>query len=187
MNIPFDNYTDSEIDTVRWQLGKKTVFMMGIIERCVFNYPRIIILAPDTNEKIPGDSSYTAYSNVLWLTCPYLNKKIHSLESSGFIKKIEDMVNSDRDLKSRMQHAHASFYFLRKNMYAKFFNFNIPVDTLRVFNAGIGGIRDIHFLKCLHMHFSHNRASMNNIVGYIIEKILADNINCSEELCKDAC
>ena len=52
------------------------------------------VAEPGSKKKL----NFMAISNPLWLTCPFLNKKIHDFESIGYIKKITDLINSDRSL-----------------------------------------------------------------------------------------
>ena len=113
MRIEFRNYTQNDIDLIKWQLGSNDVYLYGIIERCIHGFPKVILLDPVKVINGEKELNYEAISNIMWLTCPYLNDRIHDLENSGFIKSITDTIQNDVTLRSLMRKAHARFYFLR--------------------------------------------------------------------------
>ncbi len=179
-------YTDKDIRVVRWQLGTGDVNMGGVLDRCAYGYPRIMLLNPRIEAEGKKKVNYEAISNLLWLTCPYLNEKIHQLEDRGYIEKITGLITSDIDFRARMSNAHAHFYFLRKTVYISNFKKEEPVNNLKLFNTGIAGIRDTGSLKCLHAQFCHYRICDENLAGYVVTRLLKNKINCDEVRCRNA-
>ncbi|MDY6933039.1 MAG: DUF501 domain-containing protein [Spirochaetota bacterium] len=182
----FQEYNENDINIIKWQLECKSVHIGSIIERCRHGFPFIILLNPKKMINGKEQLNYEALSNLMWLTCPYLNDKIHIIESVGGIQRISEIILSDNLLTSKMEKAHANFYFLRSAIFHKFIGENIPQQRIDLFNTGIGGIRNISMLKCLHMHFSHFRICEDNIAGLLTFRLLEEKCSCDEVLCEDA-
>jgi hypothetical protein len=186
MNIKFEKHNKNDIHVIKWQLNSSEAFPGGIVERCDFGYPRIILLSPECESETSCEIRLESITNLIWLTCPYLNERIHSLESDRNIPKIANFINQDSYLFSVMQNAHSHFYFLRKYVYGKFLNFPIPGEWRDLFETGIGGVRCTSYIKCLHLHFSHFRLCNYNVVGLITFYLLNRKMNCDGEMCKNA-
>ena len=186
MIIEYNNYTGSDVGVLKWQLGSKEVRVCSILERCLHGFPRIILLSP-VKSGLSGDKlQHESLSNILWLTCPYLNDKIHNIENLGYISRISRFVSNNQQLKERMSAAHSHFYYLRKRLYRDFFKDLYPEKLIGLFNTGVGGVKDSSSLKCLHMHFSHYRINENNIAGYITQQVLANKLDCRDKQCAHA-
>jgi len=171
------------LNVIKWQIKSENIFMIGVVDRCEYGYPRVILLNP----KMENDEiNYQAISNILWLTCPYLNEKIHELENAGYIEKITEFINSDISLTAKMNNAQANSYYLRKHIVQKYFSAGISEDKLSKFNTGIGGVRNGAMLKCLHAHFCNFIICNDNIAGIITIHLLNFKINCDEAICKNA-
>ncbi|RPI91747.1 MAG: DUF501 domain-containing protein [Spirochaetales bacterium] len=175
--------SDEDIDVIRRQIGRKKIYADGIVERCEYGYPRIMLLNPDAGG---GEWNYEAVSNVLWLTCPYLNERIHGLEQSGYLEKIGILIRQDNSLKMKMENAHAQMFYLRKRVCHPLHGETFPFEMRRVMDAGVGGARDTSSLKCLHAHFCHYRVCENNVAGLVTARLLDDRLNCEEVRCRNA-
>jgi uncharacterized protein len=178
--------TENDVRVIRWQLKQDDIFISGVVERCEYGFPRVMLLNPLPSSETGGAPRYEAITNLIWLTCPYLNERIHGLEQEGLIDKITEFINGDLEMRTMMDAAHARFYYLRKNYYKRFFGSEQESGAARLFNAGIAGIRDIRTIKCLHAHFSHFRICDDNAAGMITSRLLDDKINCDEVRCRDA-
>ena len=182
--------TDDDIKVIKWQLNTNEVYLGTIVERCKHGYPSVILLNAGI-ENLNGTEKkqvlLKTVSNFLWLTCPYLNKKIHDLESKGFIKKIFHFLQSKKNMQRLMKNAHAHYYYLRKGLFIDLLdNTDSYVLKNSVFATGIGGIKEIENLKCLHLHFAHFRLCDENVVGRVIYNLLDKEIYCEEVTCKNA-
>ncbi len=187
MNDIITGYDSNDLKVIKWQLNTDQVNMTGIVKKCVYGYPSVILLDPVLKSDNGPVLNHMSISNPLWLTCPYLNKKIHDLESNGYIKKIADFVNSDRSLVDLMKNAHAHYYSLRKNLYCKHFGEISSIEfNDKILNSGIGGIQDIDYIKCLHQHYSHYQICSDNVVGRVVHNLLNGINYCRERLCDDA-
>ena len=183
------DYDQNDISVIKWQLNTDCVNMSGIVRKCAYGYPAIILLSPAENKSNSTGKklNFMALSNPLWLTCPYLNKKIHEFESMGYIKKITNLIRSDRTLIELMKNAHANYYFLRRNLYSMEFGEISSLEfSSKVLHAGIGGIKEIDNIKCLHQHYSHFQVCDDNITGRVVHNLLSGINYCRERLCDNA-
>ena len=181
------DYDQNDIDVIKWQLNTDSVNMSGIVRKCIYGYPVIILLSPAEYKSNGKKLNFMALSNPLWLTCPYLNKRIHEFESEGYIKKITNLIRSDRTLVELMKNAHAKYYFLRRNLYSMEFGEISSLEfSSKVLHAGIGGIKEIDNIKCLHQHYSHFQICDDNIPGRVVHNLLNGITYCRERLCDNA-
>lgn len=181
--MPDYTYSEEDIRIIRRQIGRENIYANGIIERCEYGYPRIMLLDPEADG---GEWNYEAVSNILWLTCPYLNERIHDLEQAGYIERIGAFIRQDNSLMMKMESANAHMYFLRKRVCDSRADATFPDDLRRVMDAGVGGARDVSSLKCLHAHFCHYRIYGDNVAGLITARLLENRINCEEVRCRNA-
>jgi len=187
MNSILGTQTQNDISILRHQLKRDNINIAGVVERCVHGYPSVVLLNPLADEKSKR-INHMAISNLLWLSCPYLNEKIHEFESRGYINRISEYIRNDRFLESRMKDAHANYYYLRKKVYRHYLGgiFSIE-DNKNILSTGIGGIRDIENIKCLHMHYAHYRICGDNFIGRLLFNLLDGKISCDERRCANAC
>ena len=189
MDSLLPDYDQNDLNVIKWQLNTENVNMSGVVYKCVYGYPAVILLKPyDINEATGAKKlNFMSVSNPLWLTCPFLNKKIHEFESIGYIRKITDFINSDRNLVDLMKNSHAHYYYLRKNLYCRTFGEISSIEfSNKILNAGIGGIKEISNIKCLHQHYSHFQICPDNVAGRVIHNLLNGINYCRERLCDDA-
>lgn len=172
---------DKDIETVKRQLGIKSVSIRNIIERCKHGYPQVVLLNPSVSVDNNPVLNYQSIINILWLTCPYLNYRIHELEDKKFVKRIEGIIEQDFELNLKMRNAHANFYFMR-NMLCRGAGISAEEHN-DLFIKGIGGIKNLKTLKCLHLHYAHSRICKDNVAGRIVSLLLKGNTNCDDFLC----
>lgn len=180
--------SDEDVKLVMCQLDTETIQFDSVAERCYWGVPRVILLNPRRTDGDEGNASsfdYRALSNIMWLTCPYLNEEIHALESRGLIDSIQNFISGDRHLTTMMNDAHAHYYYLRKRLFEKYFGPVMPVDANEIFHTGIGGIKETEFIKCLHIHYTHYRICQDNVVGRIVHHLLDGKINCRTARCRE--
>ncbi|HOO73443.1 MAG TPA: DUF501 domain-containing protein [Spirochaetota bacterium] len=183
--------TDRDKHALKKQLGIDNINPAGIVERCPYGYPSIIMLHPlggrHEQREEAREQCFKRITNLLWLTCPYLNKKIHDLESQGYINRISSFISGDTNLVFLMKEAHADYHYLRKNLCRKFIEKGDDVffKYINFMNTGIGGIKNIDHLKCLHLHYAHYRVCEKNVAGKIVYHLLNGTISCNEVLCEN--
>jgi hypothetical protein len=181
-------YTEEDIEIIKRQLNIDDIRLTGVTERCKWGYPSIIILhpfrKPERGEPDTKRLNHASISSPIWLTCPYLNGKIHKLESDGFIKKIGVLMHSSREYIESMKFAHAHYFFLRKDIYRHFLgDISSMEENMDLFNAGIGGAGNTDALKCLHLHYTHFRLCDWNFAGRATSMLLNDDKFCDDCRC----
>ncbi len=181
----FENYTETDLELIKKQLDSREIYICGIFNRCRFGFPQIIFLNPV--KKIWGRESlnYEAISNILWLTCPYLNKRIHELENATYIKKIKELIQNNPLFAERMLDAHADYFYMRDFIFQRYIHSGFSIDEkfTGLFRTGIGGIRDLSAIKCLHLHYCHYNLCKENIAGFITLKLLKYKTECDGSYC----
>lgn len=187
MDYIFNEYSDSDIDVLRKQLDTDNIRITGIIERCCWGYPSIVMLYPvrENEYREKGKKiNFQSLSTLIWLTCPYMNRRIHELESMGYIEKITRFMEDDSEIASKMKYSHAHYFFLRKKVFRYFLGDVTSIDeNTRLFETGIGGVGNISNIKCLHIHYAHYKICDHNVVGQITTELLKREIYCKERIC----
>jgi hypothetical protein len=184
----YEEYTEEDIEIIKKQLNIDDIRLTGVVERCKWGFPSIIILHPFQKPETCGPDrkrlNHASISSLIWLTCPYLNDRIHRLESDGFIKKITVLMHSNRDYIDSMRFAHAHYFFLRKNIYRHFLGeISTLEENMGLFNAGIGGTNNTDTIKCLHLHYAHFRLCDRNFAGRTTSMLLNDDKYCDDCRC----
>jgi hypothetical protein len=190
MEIRYQEITDRDIHVIKGQLNTETVDATGIIERCKYQYPVLILLipvdrvqAPDKQNEREREALFRGIANVIWLTCPYLNRKIHDLETAGYIDAISDLIDRADEYGTLMRRANAEFFYMRRSFLKRCCMDWDEGFISEVSNAGIGGIRDIKHLKCLHIHYAHYMICEDNLAGRITRQLLGEYNHCSDSRC----
>jgi len=168
----------ADAETVARQLATQEVFIADVAARCPHNFPSVALLSPLTKN---GAVSFTAISTPLWLTCPFLNKKIHDLESSGFIKKIKHMIETDALLSAKVLDDRENYAACRQAAYQIFFSSRRGTDALKKIPSETAD--GISSLKCLHLFAAHYAACRQNAVGEIVFELLGKETFCSNGGC----
>jgi len=177
------DYNNKDLDDIAFQIPEIPIKIAGVMERCAYGYPSIVLLYPERDND-DSTSDIMDHSDLLWLTCPYMIDKIKGLEDEGYIKKISTLIMADRDIEAQMKEAHADYYYLRKKIFRLFLGGIHSIDdNNKVFFSGIGGIRNISILNCLHQHYAHYRICEDNVAGRVVHTLLKGIVNCKERLC----
>ena len=129
-------------------------------------------------------TSFEAISNIIWLTCPYLNDRIHELENLSYIKKIQSIIQNDSLFREMMRRAHANYYFIRNIIFRKYAESILEKEDIDLSKSGIGGLRDLNTVKCLHLHYCHFCQYKENIAGHITYHLLREKVVCDNKFCQ---
>ena len=92
------------------------------------------------------------FPTLYWLTCPILNKRVSTLESTGSMADITDRLEHDPSLKRRLADALVRYRATR------------DAHSVIVESGGPPG-GGPERVKCLHSHTAHELAGGNNPVG----------------------
>lgn len=183
MAFEFENYNDNDITVIKKQINSKNAFISGISQRCSYGYPQVIFLNPMKDIAGKKYLNYEAISNIIWLTCPYLNNRIHELENESYIKKVQSIIQKDISFSEMMRDAHANYYYIRNIIFRKYAESVLEKEDIDLSKSGIGGLRDLKSIKCLHLHYCHYCQCEDNIAGYITYYLLNKKTVCDNKFC----
>ena len=160
-----------EKQVVEAQLGRRSKVPFTVVRRCSYGYPVVI-------ESFPMEEG-SPFPTLHWLTCPYLCKQIARLEEKGMIKRLEELLRVSEVFRRSYEEA-VEYDRRRKLELLK----NSGFDVSWVYEMGIGGIRDVRHLKCLHLHVASYLAGIPNPVG---KKVLESlhRLECESSLCSE--
>eukprot|EP00928_Gymnodinium_smaydae_P000147 TRINITY_DN10052_c1_g2_i1.p1 TRINITY_DN10052_c1_g2~~TRINITY_DN10052_c1_g2_i1.p1 ORF type:complete len:299 (+),score=34.14 TRINITY_DN10052_c1_g2_i1:87-983(+) len=115
------------------------------------------------------------FPTMFWLSCPELSAAVARLESTGWVEKLEDRVNSCEESRQVFATQHAAYAAERWALLT-------PGDEALALaqrwdrplrEKGIAGISDIVHIKCLHTHYAHYLGSGGqNLVGKWVAELL---------------
>jgi uncharacterized protein len=180
MKLIYEKIKKSDLKLIQNQLPAGKTRAFGVVHRCDHGVPSILLLHPLNKN---GSINHTSIATPLWLSCPYLNKKIHKIEDSGYVSKISEFIRDDRILRANMNDAHANYYFIRKELFRLASDKSFQDADLTHFNKGIGGSADLYYAKCLHLHYAHYFFCHLNIVGKIVGNLLENDFCCKNREC----
>lgn len=182
MFLEFENYKKNDIDIIKKQLKSNEISICGISKKCKFGFPQIIFQNPVKETKGENTLNYETISNLMWLTCPYLNFQIHELENHSFIEKIKKIIQHNVAFKNAMLNAHTHYNSIRQYIFTKY-AYSLFMQKVDDIESGIGGIRNPNGIKCLHLHFCHYNICRDNIAGLITNLLLGQKTDCDDRIC----
>ncbi len=158
------------------QLGRTPKSLKAISKRCHKGFPQVVLTSPLIKGRTPFPTTH-------WLTCPLLDERIAVLESAGVIKDLQAEIEEDSGLRAEVMRAQSAYRHERNKLLPPIGNF--PDSAKRALKeVGIGGVRDLLKVKCLHAHYAHYLATGINPLGERIAGLLGD-ITCDRE-CEDS-
>ena len=165
----------SDIKFIEQQLGREPRGVIEISARCRSGHPSVIktkpILVGGRQAGVGKDVGRVRrtrrdefFPTLYYLVCGKLIKEVFKLESEGFINKLQRKVDSDKEFRTRFLEAEED-YMKERNVLCRAGSPNTP-------QVGIGGVRKLDKIKCLHAHLAHYLATDNNPVGEEVAKIV---------------
>ncbi len=159
------------------QLDRKPRGVIGIAVRCSYGFPQVIANRPMSTQM----EDVKVFPTLFWLTCPYLRRRVASLESEGWIGRFQAMTGEDESFLHQLETEHETYAAMRAGL--------VPDDVLRSFHekypnrhkvltsSGVGGIRNRDGVKCLHCHVADHLGRGYNVIGAKVLDML-NNITC---------
>lgn len=139
---------DAGIDrrVVEGQIGRPPRAMAGVAARCAFGLPAVTRQAPTDDAGRPFPTAY-------YLTCPHLVRQVDRLEAAGGVRRYEELLASDAQLRAATDRSHERHRALDDR------------------GANIAASSDPARLKCLHAHAAFALAAGDHPLG---EQVLAE-------------
>ncbi len=167
------------IKLIEKQIGRKPEGMVEVTLECPFSYPAVIKVYPFFNERV--------FPTTYWLTCPYLQKEISVLEDKGWVTKMQKIVNNNKQVAQALKSAHKNYAEDRFEMLCstkKEKMTKISEDIYKTLkDSGIGGVKDIKGIKCLHTHVADFLVNNLNPVGKKVFQVIKWPKTCN--ICKE--
>ena len=131
---------EADRSIVHAQLGREPRGVVRVAHRCACGAPDVVMTLP----RLPhGEPFPTVY----YLTCPRLASAIGTLESTGMMRELEDLLESDADIARAYAAAHESYLADRESLDV------VPEIT----GISAGGMPTR--VKCLHVLAAHAMAA----------------------------
>jgi hypothetical protein len=157
---------------IAYQLGRTPQGLKSILKRCDKGFPQLVLTLPLLSQNIP-------FPTIYWLTCPFLNGKVATLESQGFIKQFQKWIEGDKKFKKDLLRAQKAYRDERKKMLSSCSDFpDYAKDALE--EVGVGGVSDLSKVKCLHAHYAHYLATGLNPIGGRVAELIGE-VACDKE------
>ena len=135
---------------------------LSVVARTEVGDPAVICVDP-LNRGNP-------FPTLFWLTCPRLKKEISHLERKGTIDEWE----RDGEMMEKLRDDHLRYRQMRMLLLKERHHHwrEISLEKLRILKeTGIGGVRNLNSIKCLHSHYAHFLADYN-VVGKRVHTLL---------------
>ena len=164
-------------EVVAAQIGRPPRGQFDVSVRCSFGYPQVIRVHPMVRGK--------PFPTLYWLTCPLLSLEIDHLEAAGWVKRLEDRMIAEPDLRSAMQTGHRRYAQQRDRALSSDDRAALEASGMvaGLIGRGIGGISDWDYLKCLHLHVAHGLADENAIASIVLDMLPARECSSKQVIC----
>lgn len=137
---PFDPPSERDVAVVTAQLGRPARGVVGIAARCVCGNPTVVATAPRLDDGSPFPTLY-------YLSHPAATSTVSTLEATGVMAELSELIAQDDALAGAYRTAHASYLADRESI--------LVVDEIAGYSAG--GMPDR--IKCLHALVAHALAA----------------------------
>ena len=148
---------DTDLTIVAGQLHRPPRPLSRVMTRCPHGYPAVV-------EDLPYDDDGRPFPTLYYCTCPTLVEGISALESAGGVAAWEAAVAEDQGLA-------ASLAATTTGAIAGVVNLRLKQASSgggASLTGGIGGVRDVRRLKCLHAHVATALARPGYALGEAI-------------------
>jgi hypothetical protein len=147
---------DADLGVVAGQLGRSPLVMSRVVARCPFGFPAAV-------ETLPYDAGGRPFPTLIYLTCPTLVAAVSRMESDGAVRAWSARLAAEPAL-ARAAAAAAAAARRRRRQLAR--RYALPMlDDGASLTTGVGGVRDVRAVKCLHAHVAHALAHPSYVVG----------------------
>lgn len=168
---------------IKEQIGREPRGVLGVNTFCEHGYPQVI-----TNRPVSTSAAEVEiFPTLCWLTCPYLRREIALLEATGLIAQFEEEILDDSAFAALVKKNHEDYAQRRLALVPpkvqKRLQEEYPERYAVLAETGVGGIRGLEGVKCLHTHAADYLAFGENIIGAEVLKRLGKPLSCEDGLC----
>ena len=152
--MPITEASQEDLDSVAKQLGRPVRDIVGIAARCVCGNPIVVQTKPRLQDGTP-------FPTVYYLSLPQATAAISTLEATGLMTELQDLLAQDEAVAVEYKKAHESYLADREALGL--------VEEIEGISAGGMPTR----VKCLHALVAHSLAKgpgVNPIGDIALEK-----------------
>ncbi len=162
-----------DLAVVAGQLGRRPQAMSAVAARCPFGFPAVV-------EDLPYDLEGRPFPTLYYCTCPTLVVEVARLESAGGVTAWTRRLAADAALTHSVLGAATAETARRRELVGLYPR--LMLDGGASLETGVGGVRDVRAVKCLHAHVAHALASPGYLFG---EAVIAelDALWCDDRRC----
>lgn len=155
--------TSQDIEVIEAFLKRPARGILEVSARTDKGLPSSIKVTPVVDE-VP-------FPTIYWLVDPIVYKSISQIEGAGFTKELQEKINASDELKAQVKEIHESYRDERIKLF-KDLNLSLPENMMpMITETGIGGLRDFHHLRCLHMFYAFHLVKPH-IIGQMVDEKL---------------
>ena len=147
---------------VAGQLRRPPHAMSAVVARCPFGFPAAV-------EDLPYDGDGRPFPTLYYCTCPTLVAAVSRLESGGGVVVWTLRLAAEPELERSVADA-AKLSAARREALVHAYGLTM-LDAGASVTSGVGGVRDVRAIKCLHAHVAHALAQPGYALG---EAVLSD-------------
>ncbi|WP_324717044.1 DUF501 domain-containing protein [Carboxydochorda subterranea] len=174
LGVHVERFSDQDAIVVRRQMGHRPRMALGVLRRCRYGYPQVLLFAP--LEVDEAKRRISPNSTLCWLSCPLLVREIDRLERDGELDRFEHLADVDPQLQESLGQAHRATASIRRTLvpeeWAELLQAERPRDWWILTETGISGITRPAHVKCLHAHLADELARGANPVGQEVARLL---------------
>lgn len=165
LGIRPEPFNDQDRIVIRRQMGHRPRLALGVVRRCRYGYPQVLLFAP----LLVGEGRISPNSTLCWLSCPLLVREVDRIEKEGEIERFEHLASVDPTLRDAIEQAHRVTARIRTELLPEEWRARLaaerPRDHWIITETGIAGITRPDHIKCLHAHLGDFLARGDNPVG----------------------
>ncbi|WP_290697318.1 DUF501 domain-containing protein [Amphritea sp.] len=159
--------TEQQLELVEKQLGRKPRGLVDIAWQNKQGIPAVLQMRSLVDDQ--------PFPTLYWLSSKDLYQAIAEIETGGEVKRIEQQIGLDDELRAAHLADQQRYVDLRWKMMAD--NDRQRIDELgftELFNSyGIGGIRHWDKVRCLHMQYAYHLAVGGTAIGQLLDERFA--------------
>lgn len=160
-----------DFDIITYQLGRAPRGDISVERRCMYGCPEVIKTPPWIEDQF--------FPTTYWLTCPTRVRKVSRLEDLGWVDRLENELATKKDWRIELKKSTQNQVMERRRLAA---GKRASSDDQDKLNHGIGGVKNIASLKCLHAHLADFFVGGINPVGKKVANLIGE-ISCSKGCC----
>ncbi|QBI55805.1 DUF501 domain-containing protein [Streptomonospora litoralis] len=139
-----DRFPAADAAAVRRQLGRPPRGLRAVAHRCPCGLPDVVRTAPRLEDGTPFPTLY-------YLTCPRAASAIGTLEAGGLMRRMQERLAEDPELRAAYERAHRGYLAERAEQTARDGSAPLPEGM-----QSAGGMPER--VKCLHALVAHELA-----------------------------